>query len=100
MNPLYFIVDEVDGSIEDKNRNKKYTKLWDGIKNLIEKINDKPNEYGKDFMENKLNSDDNFPLNKILKLHNLTIIVRSVFEENNKYYPQYCLDECLYELEK
>ena len=35
---------------------------------------------------------------KILKLHMLTIIVRSVFEEDGKYYPQVFLDECLYEV--
>ena len=84
----------------DKNKKvlTKYTELWDGIKNLIEKINDKPVEYGKDFMKIKFNFDDNPPLNKILRLHNLTIIVRSVFQEYNKYYPQVFLDECLYEL--
>ena len=27
----------------------------------------------------------------------LTAIVRSVFEEDGKYYPQVFLDECLYE---
>ena len=76
----------------------KYTELWNRIKSLIEKINYKPAEYGKDFMKIKLNSDDIVPLNKILKLHNLTIIVRSVFQEDNKYYPQGFLDECLHEL--
>ena len=30
-------------------------------------------------------------------LHMLAVIVRSVFEEDGKYYPQ-VLDECLYEL--
>ena len=49
-------------------------------------------------MKIKFNSDDNSPLNKVLKIHNLTIIVRSVFQEDNKYYPQVFLDECLYEL--
>ena len=34
----------------------------------------------------KFNSDD-LPLNKILNLHNLAIIVRSVFEKDGKYYP-------------
>ena len=48
-------------------------------------------------MKIKLNSDDNLPLNKILKLHNLTIVFRSVFHEDNKYYPQLLLDKCLYE---
>ena len=46
-------------------------------------------------MKFKFSSDDNLPLNKILKLHNLTIIIRSVFQEDNKYYPQVFLDERL-----
>ena len=40
-------------------------------------------------MKIKFNSDDNLSLNKILKLHNLTIFVRSVFQEDNKYYQQF-----------
>ena len=49
-------------------------------------------------MKIKFNLDDNLPLNKTLKLHFLTIIFRSVFAENGKYYPKVFLDECLYEL--
>ena len=64
---------------------KKYTELWDGIKSLIKKIDDKPGEYEKDFMNIKFNSGDNLPLNKILKLHMLTVIVRFVFQEENNY---------------
>ena len=37
-------------------------------------------------------------LNKTLKLHNSTIVVRSAFQEDNKYYPNDFLDECLCEL--
>ena len=44
--------------------------------------------------ENKINSDDDLPLNK-LNFFGLTIIVRPVFEDG-KYYPQIFLDECLY----
>ena len=78
---------------------KKYTQLWDGIKNEIWTINGgKPGEYGKDFMMIKFNSDDNLPTNKILKLHNMTVIIRSVFEEDWKFYPEIYLDKCLYEL--
>ena len=44
-------------------------------------------EYKRDFMKIKFNSDDNLPLNKMLKLCMLTVIVRSVFEDG-KYYPQ------------
>ena len=49
-------------------------------------------------MKIKFNSDNNLPLNKTLKLHNMTIVVRSVFEEVDKFYLQIYLDECLYEL--
>ena len=49
-------------------------------------------------MEVKFNSNDNLPLNKTLKLHMLTVIVRSAFEEDGKYCPQVLLDECLYEV--
>ena len=38
-------------------------------------------------MKIKFNLDDNLFLNKILNLHNLTIIVWSVFQENNSHYP-------------
>ena len=46
----------------------------------------------------RFDTDDNLRLNKALKLHNMTIIIRSVFEEDGKFYPQVCFEECLYEL--
>ena len=49
-------------------------------------------------MEIKFNSDDNLPLNKQLKFHNMTIIIRCVFEKDGKLYPQVFLDDTLYEL--
>ena len=49
-------------------------------------------------MKIKFNSDDNLPLNKILKIYNMTIVIRSVFEDDDKYNPEVFLDECWYEL--
>ena len=49
-------------------------------------------------MKIKFDSDDYFPLNKPLKLHAMTIIIRSVFEEDGKLYPQLFLGDTLYEL--
>ena len=49
-------------------------------------------------MKIKFLSDDDLPLDKELKLINLTIVVRTVFKEDGKYYPQIFLDECVYEL--
>ena len=113
VNPLYGIIGEVGGHIEENNGNKyltfastdknkkvleKYTKLCDEIKyNMQTRNSEKSGEYGKDYMKIKFNSDDDLPLNKTLKLHMLTIIFRSVFEGDGKYYPQVFLDECLYE---
>ena len=92
----YLVFDSTD---ENQEVLKKDTKLWDVIKNEIETINGgKKGEYGKDFMKIKFNTDDNLPLNKPLKLHLLTIIVRCIFEEDGKFYPQLHLDDCLYEL--
>ena len=78
---------------------KKHRELWNGIKNEIKTINGaKKSEYGKDFMKIKFNTDDNLPLNKPLKLHLLTIIVRYIFEKDGKFYPHLYFDDCLYEL--
>ena len=46
----------------------------------------------------KFNSDGDLTLNKPLKFHAMTIIIRSVFEEDGKFYPQIFLDDTLYEL--
>ena len=92
----YLIFDSVD---ENKEVLKKYADVWDGIKNKIKAINgDKENDYGKDYMKIKFNSDDDLPLNKPLKFHAMTRIIRSVFEEGGKFYPQVLLDGTLYEL--
>ena len=95
---MYLIIGKVDGHIEcnsvehssaechsvkekngskylvfnstDKNKEvlKKYTELWDGIKNETKTINGgKKGEYDKDFVKIKFNADDNLPLYKPLK---------------------------------
>ena len=101
---MYLFIGKVYGHIEGKNESKylvfdsidenrevieKYTELWDGIKNEIEKINS-----GKV----KFDTVDDLPLNKPLKWHMLTVIIRFAFQEEEKLYPQIYLDECLFEL--
>ena len=49
-------------------------------------------------MKIKFNSDDDLPLNKPLKFHNVTITIRFVFEGDGKLYPQVYLDDTLHEL--
>ena len=33
-----------------------------------------------------INSDDELPLNKMIEITTITIVVRTVFHENNKYF--------------
>ena len=52
----------------------KYTKVWDKIKYHIQaKSAGRFGQYDKESMKIKFSSDDDLPLNKILKLHMLTI---------------------------
>ena len=113
VNPLYLRVDHVNGYIEEKGVNKylvfdsadenkellkKYNDAFNGIKDKIKEVNIDACNYKKDYMKIKFNSDDDIPLNKPLKFHLMTITIRSVFQEDNKLYPQVFLDDSLYEL--
>ena len=114
VNSLYLMINRIFGFIEEKNgdkylniasvdRNsellKKYSKVWNGIKDYIEKINNsKLGKYHKDYMKIKFNSDDDIPLNKQLIFPTITVIIRNIFEKDGKCYRQIFLDECLYEL--
>ena len=64
----------------------------------IKEISSGERNYEKDYLKIKSNSDDDLPLNKSLKFHNMTVTIRSVFEEDDKLYPQVFLDDTLYEL--
>ena len=85
----YLVFDYAD---ENKELLKKYNDVFNGIRNKIKKIS------GEDYMKIKFNLDDDLPLNKQLKFHNMTITIRSVFEEDGKLYLQVFLDDTLYEL--
>ena len=89
----YLIFDSTD---ENKELLKKYNDVWNGIKNKIEEVSSGECDYEKDYMKIKFNSDDDLPLNKPLKFHLMTITIRSVFEEDGKFYPQVFLDDALY----
>ena len=107
-------INRTDGFIDEKNgdkylniastdRNsgvlKKYSEVWNEIKDCIGKINDSElGEYDNDYMKIEFNSDDDIPLNKQLNFPIITVIIRNIFEKDGKYYPQIFLDECLYEV--
>ena len=114
VNPLYLNIRELDKFIDENNGNKylnttltdtnnyvliKFAEVWSGIKDQIKKINnDSVVECDKNYMKFKFDSDDNLPLNKLLKFYPLTFIISSVFERDGKYYPQIFLDDALIDL--
>ena len=95
VNPLYLRITNANGYIEEINDSvdeikeliKKYNDVFNGIMGKIKEVSNDECDYEKDYMKIKFNSDDNLPLNKPLKFHNMTITIRSVFEEDGKLYP-------------
>ena len=106
--PLHWIVSFASGYIEKRGGNKylifdyslaknkellkKYTEFWDVVKHKIKKING-----GKetDYIEIKIESDDDLPLNKPPIFYEMHIFVRFAFKEDDKLYPKLFLDKTL-----
>ena len=77
----------------------KYEEVFSGIRSEIQTINSGEELfYGEDYAKIGVNTDNNISLNKKLKFPSLTIIIRCVFQEGKKLYPQVYLDKCLHEL--
>ena len=87
-----------DSTDENKELLNNYNYVFNGIRDKIKEVSSDECDYEKDYMKIKFNSDDDLPLNKQLKFHNMTITIRSVFEEDGKLYPQVFLDDSLSEL--
>ena len=54
----------------------------------MKKIDSKPCNFKKRVIKTRFGADNDLPLNKILKLHSVTIVFRYKFEENDKCYSQ------------
>ena len=68
-----------------KKKRKKHEELWSKIRDSIRSVTKNSDDYGEKYMKIKFNSDDELPLNKTLKIPYITIAVRAIFLENNKY---------------
>ena len=113
VNRLYLIFNKVNGYFEKTNRNKyltqvstneskkkikRYEELWSKPRDLIRSITKNSDYYNKKYMKIKFNSDEKLPLNKMIEIPTMAIVVRAIFYDNNTFYPQVFLDECLYKL--
>ena len=106
VNPLYLIIHSTTGYFKEKYEGKyfilhsieKYEELLSEIKSEIKTINGgKELFYDNDYAKISVNSDDDVPLNEILKFPTLIIIIRCVFQKSEELDPLIYLDECLYE---
>ena len=77
---------------ESKEKTKKYKELF------IRSVTKYSDNYDEKYIKIKFDSDDELPLNITIEIHAITIVVRAIFLENNKYYPQVFIDECLYKI--
>ena len=77
-----------------------HKKLWNEVKkeiecNSVERNSTKSIEYEEDPMKIKFDAyDEDLPLNKLLWFFDLNIIVESIFQIKDKYYPQIHMCEC------
>ena len=72
----YLIFDSTD---ENKKLMKKCNDVLNGSKYKIKEVSSDEYDYVKDYMKIKFNFDDDLPLNKPLKFHLMTIIIRCAF---------------------
>ena len=91
----YLVFDTAD---ENKELLKKYDDVFNGIMGKIKEVSNDECNYENNYLKIKFISDDDLPLNKLLKFHLITITIRSVFKEDGKLYPQTFLDHTLHEL--
>ena len=92
----YFNIDDDVGSIlnlilTDDQKNK-YHQVW---KEIFKKVNDGNGEL---ILHEKIRLiDSNFPIEKIFKIHSITIVIKSLIEKDNKFYLELALNRCLFE---
>ena len=92
----YFNVDDNVGSIlnmilTDDQKNK-YHQVW---KEFFKNVNDGNGEL---MLYEKIRLiDSNFPIEKIFKIHSISIVIKSLIEKDNKFYLELALNRCLFE---
>ena len=92
----YFNVDDNVGSIlnmilTDDQKNK-YHQVW---KEIFKNVN---NGNGELMLHEKIRLiDSNFPIEKIFKIHSITIFINSLIEKDNKFYLELALNRSLFE---
>ena len=92
----YFNIDEnvaiILSMILTDDQKNKYHQVW---KEIFKNVNDGNEELILD--EKIILIDSNFPIEKIFKIHSITIVIKSLIEKDNKFYLELALNRCLFE---
>ena len=109
VNPLYLKITDMKGQFEKgkddawylviSDKDDVYKKLVDIFESIKNKITEKTwdaAEYDKDCIKIKFESNNILPASKDVNIHLATIIIRAIFAQDGKYYPQLFLDDVLY----
>ena len=92
----YFNVDDNVGSISNMiltdDQKNEYHQVW---KESFKNVNDGNGEL---MLHEKIRlTDSNFPIEKIFKIHSITIVIKLLIEKDNKFYLELALNRCLFE---
>ena len=83
----------LDMIFSNNDQRNKYHQVWKAIFKII---NDKNGELK---MHEKIRLfDSNLPIEKIIEIHSITIVIKSLVEKDNKSYLELSLNHCLYEI--
>ena len=109
LNPLYLRIINMNGQFEkgkddvwyliisgDDDVFEKLIDIFECIKNKITEKTWNVVEYDKDYIKIKFESNNILPADKDVNIHMATIIIRTIFAQDGKYYPQVFLDDGLY----
>ena len=114
VNPLYLDIKDMKGKLKngkgdnvwylinygDADVLRNFANIWKSISAKTDENTGDIVQYDKDYMKIKFESNDNLPVDNIVNMHQVTIISRSVFAQNGKFYLQLFLDDALYEFLK
>ena len=103
---FYLVIDDLEGYFDvshnlrhlnllfnDDNKQNKYYQVW---KEILKTINI---GYGKirSCKEIRLSNND-LPVGYVFKINSITIVIESLIEKNNMFYPEIALNHCSYEI--
>ena len=102
---LYLVIDDLKGYFDFKNNNVGYSnmllvdtqqqeKYYKIFKEILKAIGASDDSELRLATEIRLFSSDDLPMGYVFKINTMTIVVRSVVEKDNKFYPQISLNYC------